>query len=158
MHLLPINKKSFCHLNIWHLMMVIMLKWKILFLSNKKFLMMTSVISTNLNCFSPFLGAKYLGVFSSRSLKTGEKYISFAQFVYCEFYHSKLKSKHTSLIKYTNWAKLIHFSLVLKEREEKKTNISHLGDSFEICLSFSQDCIFLEYDETQYDEWDFNKK
>ena len=27
-------------------------------------------------------GAKYLGVFSSRSLKTGEKYISFAQFVY----------------------------------------------------------------------------
>ena len=28
------------------------------------------------------LGAKYLGVFSSRSLKTGEKYISFAQFVH----------------------------------------------------------------------------
>ena len=28
------------------------------------------------------LGAKYLGVFSSHSLKTREKYISFAQFVY----------------------------------------------------------------------------
>ena len=28
------------------------------------------------------LGAKYLGFFSSRSLKTREKYISFAQFVY----------------------------------------------------------------------------
>ena len=33
----------------------------------------------------------------------------------------KLKSKHTSLKKYTNWAKLIYFSLVLREREEKKT-------------------------------------
>ena len=28
------------------------------------------------------LGAKYLGFFSSRSLKMREKYISFAQFVY----------------------------------------------------------------------------
>ena len=54
------------------------------------------------------LGAKYLGFFSSRSLKTREKYtISFAQFVYflndkihnyvfvdicnCEFYHSKIE-------------------------------------------------------------------
>ena len=60
-------------------------------------------------------GAKYLGFFSSRSLKTREKYISFAQFVYflrevcllfnfwmmkvpngffwhnCEFYHSKIE-------------------------------------------------------------------
>ena len=26
-------------------------------------------------------------------------------------------------------------------------NIGELGDSFEICLSFSQDCIFLECDE-----------
>ena len=31
----------------------------------------------------------------------------------------KLKSKHTSLKKYTNWAKLIYFLLVLREREEK---------------------------------------
>ena len=38
----------------------------------------------------------------------------------------KLKSKHTSLKKYTNWAKLIYFSLVLREREEKKPNVSHL--------------------------------
>ena len=37
----------------------------------------------------------------------------------------KLKSKQTSLKKYTNQAKLIYFSLVLREREEKK-NISHL--------------------------------
>ena len=29
-----------------------------------------------------YLGAKYLGFFSSHSLKTREKYISFAQFVY----------------------------------------------------------------------------
>ena len=29
-----------------------------------------------------YLGAKYLGFFSSRSLKMREKYISFAQFVY----------------------------------------------------------------------------
>ena len=35
----------------------------------------------------------------------------------------KLKSKHTSLKKYTNWEKLIHFSLVLREREEQKTQI-----------------------------------
>ena len=107
-------------------------------------------------------GAKYLGFFSSRSLKTREKCISFAQFVYflrevCllfhfwmikfaimffwhdyEFHHSnivnfviqKLKSKHTSLKIYTNWAKLINFSLILREREEKKTNISHLSPVF----------------------------
>ena len=31
-----------------------------------------------------------------------------------------MKSKHTSLKKYTNWAKLIYFSLVLRERKEKK--------------------------------------
>ena len=36
------------------------------------------------------------------------------------FIIQKLKSKHTSLKKYTNWTKLIHFSLVLREREEKK--------------------------------------
>ena len=56
------------------------------------------------------IGAKYLGFFSSRSLKMKEKYISFAKFVYflreylndkihnyvkekhnCEFYHSKIE-------------------------------------------------------------------
>ena len=37
----------------------------------------------------------------------------------------KLKSKHTSLKKYANLAKLIYFSFVLREREEKKLNISH---------------------------------
>ena len=72
-------------------------------------------------------GGKYLGFFSSRSLKTREKYISFAQFVYflrevCLLYNfwiMKLKSKHSSLKKYTNWAKLIYFSLILREQEEK---------------------------------------
>ena len=50
------------------------------------------------------ISAKYMGFFSSRSLKTREKYISFAQLVLlslyifwgkhnCEFYHPKLKSK-----------------------------------------------------------------
>ena len=37
------------------------------------------------------------------------------------FIIQKLKSKHASLTKYTNWANLIYFSLVLREREEKKT-------------------------------------
>ena len=37
------------------------------------------------------------------------------------FIIQKLKSKHNSLKKYTNWAKLIYFSLVLREREEKET-------------------------------------
>ena len=70
------------------------------------------------------LGAKYFVSFSSLSLKTREKFISFPQFVYflrevyllfnfwmtkwennyvfwhdCEFYHSELKSNHTSLKK-----------------------------------------------------------
>ena len=54
--------------------------------------------------------------FSSRSLKTREKYTSFAQFVYflrdicllfiVNFIIQKLKSKHTSLKKCTNGAKL----------------------------------------------------
>ena len=35
----------------------------------------------------------------------------------------KLKSKHTSLKKYTNWDKLGNFSLVLREQKEKKTQI-----------------------------------
>ena len=37
----------------------------------------------------------------------------------CEFYHSDIESKHTFLKKYTNLAKLIYFSLILREREEK---------------------------------------
>ena len=65
------------------------------------------------------------GFFSSHSLKTREKYISFAQFVFFfegsvstfQVWMIKLKSKHTSLKKYTY--KLIHFSLVLRERVEK---------------------------------------
>ena len=36
------------------------------------------------------------------------------------FIIQKLKSNHTSLKKYTNWAKLVYFSLVLREWEEKK--------------------------------------
>ena len=43
------------------------------------------------------------------------------------FIIQKLKSKHISLKKYTNYAKLTYFSLILREREEKKTNISHLS-------------------------------
>ena len=39
------------------------------------------------------------------------------------FWMIKLKSKHTSLKKYTNWAKLTYFSLVLREREEKNKQI-----------------------------------
>ena len=35
------------------------------------------------------------------------------------FIIQKLKSKHTSLKTFTNLAKLIYFSLVLREREEK---------------------------------------
>ena len=64
------------------------------------------------------LGAKFLVLFSSRSLKTREKYISFAQFVYflndkihnyvkktniiVNFVIQKFKSKCTSFKKYTN--------------------------------------------------------
>ena len=32
---------------------------------------------------------------------------------------------HTALKKYTDWVKLIYFSLVLREREKKQPNISH---------------------------------
>ena len=39
------------------------------------------------------------------------------------FIIQKLKSKHTSLKKCTNWANLIYFSLILREREEKKNQI-----------------------------------
>jgi hypothetical protein len=47
----------------------------------------------------------------------------------------KLKSEQTSLKKYTNLAKVIYFSLVLREREEKKPNISHHRD----CQCFEQE-------------------
>ena len=94
-------------------------------------------------------GAKYL-VLSPLVPSKREKYISFAQIVYflreqcllfnfwmirstimskkdmiVNFIIPKLKSKLTSLKKYTDWAKLVHFSLVLREREDKKPNISH---------------------------------
>ena len=61
------------------------------------------------------------------------------------FIIQKLKSKHTSLKKYTNRAKLIYFSLVLREREEKKTpNISHLKSlsSSRFLLFFQPGCSF----------------
>ena len=86
------------------------------------------------------LWCEIFSFFFSRSLKTREKYISFAHFAYflrkvcllfyfwmikltvlfcfwpnCLFHQSK-----TSLKEYTNWAKLIYFSLVLGEWEEKK--------------------------------------
>ena len=54
------------------------------------------------------LGAKYLVSFYSRSLKTREKYISFAQVAQVLYLLrevciiQKLKSKHISLKKYTN--------------------------------------------------------
>ena len=72
-----------------------------------------------------------MGFFSSRSLKTREKYISFAQLVWhnCEFYHSKIEKYVNTLpqkiykLRKTNWAKLVYFSLLLREREEKKNQI-----------------------------------
>ena len=88
-------------------------------------------------------------------LKTREKYISFTQLVYflmevcllfnfwkikstimskkynCEFYHPKLKSKNTSLKKYTNWAQLTeqnwyNFLSFWENERRKKPNISHI--------------------------------
>ena len=69
---------------------------------------------------SPFR-CEIFGFFSSRSLKTREKWICFAQFVnflkeVCLLFNFWM----------TKWAKLIYSPLVLREREEKKTNISHL--------------------------------
>ena len=40
--------------------------------------------------------------------------------VIVNFITKKLKSKHTSLKKYTNWAKLVYFFLFLREQEELK--------------------------------------
>ena len=44
-----------------------------------------------------------------------------------DFIIQKFRSKRTSLKKYTNQAKLIYFSLILREQKEKKPNISHLS-------------------------------
>ena len=80
------------------------------------------------------LWCEIFGFFSSRSLKMREKYTSFAQFVY--FIIQKLKSKHTSLKKYTNWAKLTEQNLYIflsfwgNERRKTKqifrTKVSHI--------------------------------
>ena len=106
-----------------------------------------------------YLGAEYLVVVSSRSLKTREKYTNWDNLVclslyifwgvyvlsnfgmmiftiLCQkksiwhFHHSKLlKSKHTSLKKYTNWDKLSCLSLYIFlsfwwNPEETKTKCS----------------------------------
>ena len=85
------------------------------------------------------LGAKYLVSFSSRSLKTREKYINFAQLVLLSLYIFEgslftfqfwMISKQTSLKKYTNWPKPIYFFLVLRKREEKKKHIFRTSDTF----------------------------
>ena len=82
----------------------------------------------------PNWGAKYL-VFSPLVLSKREKNVLVLLSLYSflremclvfNFTIQKLKSKHTSLKKYRSWAKLICFSLFLREREEKKPNISHL--------------------------------
>ena len=62
----------------------------------------------------------------------------------CEFYHSDIESKHTSLKRYTNLAKLIYFSLILREREEKKPRyfapmmLVNFGNSRSLHLSSMQ--------------------
>ena len=58
------------------------------------------------------------------------------------FIIQKLKSKQTSLKKYTNWAKLIYFSLVLREPEEKKPNISHLSAAYHPNSMFSMCAVY----------------
>ena len=83
-----------------------------------------------INLFNPHQRWEMFGFSSSRSLRTRENVfvlLSLYILYICELYYSKLKSKHTSLKKYklikTNWVKLIYFSLVLREREEKKPQI-----------------------------------
>ena len=90
--------------------------WEMIWQQNVRVIvMLTNLIegigfhSSKCSQYWPDLGAKYLGFFSSRSLKMREKCISFAQFVYflrevrlCQniivnFIIQKLKSKHTSL-------------------------------------------------------------
>ena len=68
-------------------------------------------------------GAKYLGFFFSHYLKIREKYITLAPFLYFSREILSFKNwKVNTLPSNTNWAKLSYFSLVLREREEKKTN------------------------------------
>ena len=74
-------------------------------------------------------GAKYLVSFSTRSLKTREKCLFDIIVI---FFILKLKSKHFPK-KCTNWAKLIYFSLVLREGKEKKPQIFRTPD---FCLSW----------------------
>ena len=47
----------------------------------------------------------------------------------CEFYHSKLKSKHTSLKRYTNWEKKNIF-LSFWEKKRRKNQIFRTSNSF----------------------------
>ena len=66
-----------------------------------------------------YLGAKIF--FSSRFLKTRERYISFAQLVLLSLYIFWEKCVYFSIFeKYTNWAELIYFSLILREWEDRK--------------------------------------
>ena len=56
------------------------------------------------------------------------------------FIIQKLKSKHTSLKKYSNWAKLIYFYLVLREREGKNQIFRTLVTEDKKKFPSSQDC------------------
>ena len=82
-------------------------------------------------------GAKYLVSFSTRSLKTREKCLFD---IIVNFIILKLKSKHTSLKKYTNCDKLSCLSLYIflsfggNERKQKP-NIPHLFLFFRIMFS-----------------------
>ena len=79
----------------------------------------------------------------------------FAQFVYslrevCLFFNFwmiRLKSKHTYLKKYANWAKLIYFSLVLREHEDKKGIIfrTFFKSQFFLVIFTSLDYLFVDH-------------
>ena len=93
--------------------------------------------------FKPQSGPKVRNIcFFLLSFPQNERKIYYVFFFI--FIIQKLKSKHTSLKKYTNWAKLIYFSLVLREREEKKNQIFRTKDvrrhQCHIC-----DATFVEY-------------
>ena len=47
------------------------------------------------------------------------------KYIIVNFFIQKLKSKHTCLKKYTNWAKLIYFLSFWGNERRKKPNISH---------------------------------
>ena len=85
----------------------------------------------NICFFSPLVPSKW----EKKKLVLLSLYIFFREVcLFFNFWMIKLKSKHTSLKKYTNWAKLIYYSLVLREREENKTNISHLWWGLKILI------------------------